>query len=143
MNNVNKPASNGKTGLFIFFIFLVLSIIFLVLESNSGSAESIPYSDFLSKVSDKKITQVCISDNQEISGYFTSANNRTVKFTTVIPYFDASLINFLEENDVVVVGEKSSVGVFYYIERFFFFLMLIFIFLFIAKQNSAEEQKIP
>ena len=141
MNNVNKPASKGKTGLFVFFIFLVLSIIFLVLESNSGSAESIPYSDFLTKVTDKKITQVCISDNQEISGYFTSANNRAVKFTTVIPYFDASLINFLEENDVVVVGEKSSVGVFYYIERFLPWLMLIFIFFFIAKQNSAQNNR--
>ena len=141
MNNVNKPAPKGRTGLFVFFIFLVLSIVFLVLESNAGSAEAIPYSDFLTKVTDKKITQVCISDNQEISGYFTSANNRTVKFTTVIPYFDASLINFLEENDVVVVGEKSSVGMFYYIERFLPWLMFIFIFLFIAKQNSAQNNR--
>ena len=141
MSNVNKPAPKGRTGLFVFFIFLVLSIVFLVLESNTGSAESIPYSDFLSKVTDKKITQVCISDNQEISGYFTSANNRSVKFTTVIPYFDASLINFLEENDVIVVGEKSSVGMFYYIERFLPWLMLIFIFLTITKQNSAQNNR--
>ena len=60
MNNVNKPAPKGRTGLFVFFIFLVLSIVFLVLESNAGSAEAIPYSDFLTKVTDKKITQVCL-----------------------------------------------------------------------------------
>ena len=113
----------------------------MLLETNSGSAEEISYSDFMTKVIDKEITQVCISDNQEISGYFTSSNNRPVRFTTVIPYFDATLIDFLEENDVVVVGEKSSVGIFYYIERFLPWLMFIFIFLFIAKQNSAQNNR--
>ena len=47
----------------------------------------------------------------------------------------------MEENDVVVVGEKSSVGIFYYIERFLPWLMFIFIFLFIAKQNSAQNNR--
>ncbi|MEE0878529.1 MAG: ATP-dependent zinc metalloprotease FtsH [Treponemataceae bacterium] len=141
MSNVTNPAPKGRTGIFVFFIFLVLSVVFLLLETNSGSAEEISYSDFMTKVIDKEITQVCISDNQEISGYFTSSNNRPVRFTTVIPYFDATLIDFLEENDVVVVGEKSSVGIFYYIERFLPWLMFIFIFLFIAKQNSAQNNR--
>ena len=108
MNNVNKPAPKGRTGLFVFFIFLVLSIVFLLLESNTGSSESISYSDFLSKVTDKEITHVSISDNQEISGYFTSTNNRPVKFTTVIPYFDASLINFLEENKNIILTYNKT-----------------------------------
>ena len=141
MSNASNPAPKGRAGLFIFFIFIVLSVVFLLLETKSGSAEEISYSDFMTKVTEQKITQVCISDNQEISGYFTSSNNRTVKFFTVIPYFDATLIDFLEKNNVIVVGEKSSVGLFYYIERFLPWLMFIFIFLFIAKQNSAQNNR--
>ena len=141
MSNLNNPAPKGRSGLLIFFVLLVISLIFLTFETANGSGENISYSEFLSLVESKKIMEVYISDNQEISGYFSSGNNRGVKFTTIIPYFDASLINFLEENDVVVVGEKSSVGVFYYIERFLPWLMLIFIFFFIAKQNSAQNNR--
>ena len=141
MSNLNNPAPKGRSGLLIFFVLLVISLIFLTFETANGSGENISYSEFLSLVESKKIVEVYISDNQEISGYFASGNNRGVKFTTIIPYFDASLINFLEENDVVVVGEKSSVGVFYYIERFLPWLMLIFIFFFIAKQNSAQNNR--
>lgn len=141
MSNLNNPAPKGRSGLLIFFVLLVISFIFLTFETANGSGENISYSEFLSLVESKKIVEVYISDNQEISGYFASGNNRGVKFTTIIPYFDASLINFLEENDVVVVGEKSSVGVFYYIERFLPWLMLIFIFFFIAKQNSAQNNR--
>ncbi len=141
MNNTNHPTQKGKAGLFIFFVLLVFSLVFLAFESNASSSESIPYSDFLSMVSEKKITQVCISDNQEISGYFTSDNNRTVKFSTIIPYFDADLIDFLEKNDVLIVGNQSSVGLFYYIERFFPWVIFIFLFIFIAKQNSAQNNR--
>ena len=141
MASINNNSPKGKFGYYIFFIFLILSLAFLILETSNGSEESISYSEFLTKVTDKKITEVYITDNQEISGYFTSSNNRAVKFSTVIPYFDSTLINFLEENNVIIVGEKSSVSFLSYVERFLPWIIFIFLFLLIAKQNSAQNAK--
>ena len=141
MPNLNNKSSKGNFGYYIFFLLLILSLAFLILDSGNKNEENISYSEFLTKVSEKKISEVYITDNQEISGYFTSSNNRGVKFTTVIPYFDSTLIDFLEKNEVIVVGEKSSVGVLYYIESFLPWLMFIFLFIFIAKQNAAQSSR--
>ena len=141
MSNLNNPAPKGRSGLLIFFVLLVISLIFLTFETANGRGENISYSEFLSLVESNKIVEVYISDNQEISGYFASGNNRGVKFTTIIPYFDAGLIDFLEENEVTVVGKQSSVGLLYYVERFLPWLIFIFLFFFIAKQNSAQNNR--
>ncbi len=141
MANVNNNSPKGKFGYYIFFIFLILSLAFLILETSNGGEESISYSEFLTKVTEKNITEVYITDNQEISGYFTSSNNRGVKFTTVIPYFDSSLIDFLEKNEVTVVGEKTSAGFMDYLQSFLPWIMFIFLFLFIARQNAAQNNR--
>ena len=141
MANVNNNSPKGKFGYYIFFIFLILSLAFLILETSNGGEESISYSEFLTKVTEKSITEVYITDNQEISGYFTSSNNRGVKFTTVIPYFDSSLIDFLEKNEVTVVGEKTSAGFMDYLQSFLPWIMFIFLFLFIARQNAAQNNR--
>ena len=68
MANVNNNSPKGKFGYYIFFIFLILSLAFLILEPSNGGEESISYSEFLTKVTEKNITEVYITDNQEISG---------------------------------------------------------------------------
>lgn len=141
MTNMNNKSPKGKFGYYIFFILIILSLAFLLFQTGNGNEESISYSEFLLKVTEKQITQVCITDSQEIWGYYTSPNNRSIKFTTIIPYFDSTLIDFLEKNEVVIVGEKSSVGFMDYLQSFLPWIMFIFFFLFIARQNAAQNNR--
>ena len=92
MSNLNSKQPKGKFGYYIFFLLITLSMIFLFVQTGDNKGNSISYSEFLTKVEEQKISEVYISDNQEISGYFISSNNKGVKFNTVIPYFDSSLI---------------------------------------------------
>jgi cell division protease FtsH len=141
MSNLNKNSSKSKFGYYVFFIFLIFSLLILIFDTKNKNEENISYSDFLTKVTEKKISEVYITDNQEISGYFIGSNNRGVKFSTVIPYFDSTLIDFLEKNEVVIVGEKSSVGFMYYLQSFLPWIMFIFLFVFIARQNAAQNSR--
>ena len=141
MSNLNSKQPKGKFGYYIFFLLITLSMIFLFVQTGDNKGNSISYSEFLTKVEEQKISEVYISDNQEIYGYFISSNNKGVKFNTVIPYFDSSLIEFLESHNVVVVGEKSTVGLFYYIEKILPWIMFVFLFTLIIRQNASNNSK--
>ena len=137
----NGKNNTGKIGLFFFAAIIILSIVFLFTNSHNYNNIEISYTEFLSKVSEKKITNVFISDEQEISGYVLSSNGQNVAFKTKIPYTDPSLMAFLDENKVIITGETAKTNIFDIIQSFIPWIILILFIIFMSRQNSNQNSR--
>lgn len=123
----NKTALLMVAGLiFLFLVFLNFS---------RGLVNEISYTDFMMELRSGNVDQVTILDMAEIQGtLYDSRTGRSVSFITTIPYRDDRLMESLEAQNVMVVGDSKGVS-FGVILLQFLPILLIFGFIFWMYRN--------
>ena len=132
-NNLKNPVISR----ILIVALLALGFAVLVLNNLKSESTEISYTDFVSFVDDGKILAVTISDGKKISGMYLS-NGGYNSFTTVVPYFDESLMSFLSEHNVKVTGKVSEGGLLSYVIQFL--PWVIFFILFISMMRNSNPQ---
>jgi len=109
--NDNKPKFNmdNRAALFLMFGLIALFFLFMLISRNRHIVE-IPYSQFISELHTGNIDSVTIFDMREIQGRRYDNDNRQMKFSTIIPYFDDTLLPALKESQVLLAGDSRGVS---------------------------------
>jgi len=106
-------------------LFMLIGLIILMIfqvNQNGGDNKSLSYSEFLSRVSDKKVARIVIENEKKVYGYYyanelqktdssqLSKKSKTSKydFWTNIPYGDPELVKTLIANGVKVEGNDDD-----------------------------------
>lgn len=107
--NKGKPKfEGGNRAALILMVGLALLFLTFVTFSRPRGREEISYSQFLVELRSGNIETVTILDMREIHGHRYDSNNRGTNFTTIIPYFDDTLLPALEEHGVLVKGDSKG-----------------------------------
>ena len=101
---------NGNRTVLLLMVGLTLLFLFFASLSRPVSNEKIAYSQFMTELRSGNIEDVTILDMREIRGRRYDADNRRVGFTTIIPYFDDTLMPALEESGVAIKGDSKGVS---------------------------------
>ncbi len=110
-NNKNQQQSSGQKNpnKNIFFIMIVMAIVFSISFFYSNitnyTKNNVEYSKFLDSLERNEIGTVTIVAQNEIRGIFTNG----VRFRTLIPYYDETLVPKLREKGVLFSGAKLPV----------------------------------
>ncbi len=101
----------GNRTAFLLIAGLVILFLFFVSLTKSNGVDEITYSQFMAELQSGNIEKVTILDMREIRGRRYDMNNRSVGFTTIIPYFDDNLLPALEQSGVTVRGDTKGVSI--------------------------------
>ena len=121
------------------FLWLIIAIVLVSVFSNFGPnhamADRLPYSQFLSEVSQGMITSVTVEDNKVISG--VTKNNR--RFVTFIPLYDPALLGQLLKANVTINGQEKQQESFllHLFVNWFPMLLLIGVWVFFMRQMQG------
>lgn len=99
---------NFRNNYFTLFVLLALLGLFFYFFSNQQNAgrNEIPYSQFLEYVSQGQVESVQIVDQSQVRGVLRDSSER--EFRTLIPYFDAALVDLLREQGVRFSGISNQ-----------------------------------
>ncbi len=122
-NNNNQQKSNrdqGNTGfsfrnnrLALFFLMGVLTLFLVyIFSGNRSSANEIPYSQFLGHLNQGQVESIRILDQYQIEGVLKEVGGSNRNFITNIPYFDAGLVQLLQDRGVRFSGAPRPVSPF-------------------------------
>lgn len=93
------------------FLMIIMGMFLMVLfQDDSSQGREIPYSQFLSYLSEGEIQSVEILDQEEIKGTLKNRTGESRFFTTNIPYFDDALVEQLREQGVQFSGSPKPVS---------------------------------
>ena len=146
-NGKNMPhinPSGGRFGFSFLLLIAIFSIFFMLLNRENNALPVISYSDFLDAVEQGHIRTVQIQDQKIIVGTMGSVNaapDMQSRFQTVIPYADAELMSFLEQNDVEVTGKVSKPSVLNELFEYVPLFLMIFFVIFIMRQMSMQNTR--
>lgn len=121
------------------FLWLIIAIVLVSVFSNFGPnhavADRLPYSQFLTEVSQGMIHTVTVEDNKVITG--VTKNNR--RFVTYIPMYDAALLGQLLKANVTVNGQEKQQESFllHLFVNWFPMLLLIGVWVFFMRQMQG------
>ncbi|MCR4790670.1 MAG: ATP-dependent zinc metalloprotease FtsH [Treponemataceae bacterium] len=135
----NQLNNNNRTAKIIGICLVIAVFVFLFFSFYRPSASRVSYSEFLSYVKSGKVSSVLITDNKSITGSLKVSDGKFQKFETEIPYFDDDLFTLLQENDVIISGDSSSQGFWYYFFNFLPWLVFILIFMAMMRSNSQQN----
>lgn len=112
MNNTpKKPAGKGGGNQLLITVIIIIAIAWIAFWFTSQKTEEraqFTYSQFMEKVTDKKITNMSVKIvEKDILGEYTDEGIST-KFKTYIPYSTDRLVSTLLENNVKVEGEPKE-----------------------------------
>ncbi len=96
----------------VFFLLMVGLLVFYMFRSDNTAIQEIPYSVFISRVEQRQVEAVKITDNNMIEGTFRSAVSGELpqRFKTRIPYDDPALLQRLEDQGIAVSGAVSNIS---------------------------------
>ncbi len=99
-------SSSTLKNLFLWMaILLVAILLWNTLNAGQSKPEEIPYSQFMTKVDKGEISDVTITDNQEVKGSFKGGQS----FKTMLPFqADSEFIGRLQRAKVEIKGEISK-----------------------------------
>ena len=102
----SKPQSsrNRRIGYILLFVITVIVSYNFIDIPKSNSEELVPYSIFRDYVSEQKIKECTIVENENIIEF--SFNDAS--YTTRIPYTDLTLIEFLLKNEITIKSENRE-----------------------------------
>lgn len=121
------------------FLWLIIAIVLVSVFSNFGpnhaAADRLPYSQFLTEVSQGMIHSVTVEDNKIITG--VTKNNR--RFVTNIPVYDPALLGQLLKANVTVTGQEKQQESFllHLFVNWFPMLLLIAVWVFFMRQMQG------
>jgi cell division protease FtsH len=108
-----KPVfSGGGPNHLALLFFLVMAGLFIAyfLRSEAPAVQEVAYSDFLQYLDRDEVTAVKIYDNNIIDGARRGPGGQSVRFKTMIPYNDPSLLAALRAKDIMVSGAAASLS---------------------------------
>jgi cell division protease FtsH len=108
-----RPAlPGGRPNRFALIFFLVVTGLFIAyfFRSDTPTVQEIPYSAFTNYMDRSEITAVKILDNETIEGTLKGVSGELVRFKTLIPYQDPSLLPSLREKGINVSGGASRLS---------------------------------
>ncbi|HQO02241.1 MAG TPA: ATP-dependent zinc metalloprotease FtsH [Spirochaetota bacterium] len=110
----------------LLMLIVVLAIAFFRLSDyRTPQIETMQYSEFVSRVNDKKIKTAVIVDGKKIEGTYMKGEQAT-NYETLIPYDDPELVRTLLSNGIEVRGKVSDDNIF--LKGFLQFLPWLFFF---------------
>ena len=112
-NNSQKPLLPGgrpNLALFFFLAMLILFAAFFFQNGAPAAAEEMAYSDFLQYLDRNEVLEVRIYDNNAIDGLRRTQGGEQVRFKTLIPYTDPSLIPVLTARGIKVSGAAAGLS---------------------------------
>lgn len=121
------------------FLWLIIAVVLVSVFSNFGpshvAADRLPYSQFLSEVSQGLIQSVTIEDNKVITGM--TKNNR--RFVTYMPMQDPALLGQLLKSNVTINGQEKQQESFllHLFVNWFPMLLLIGVWVFFMRQMQG------
>ncbi|MEI6095319.1 MAG: ATP-dependent zinc metalloprotease FtsH [Gammaproteobacteria bacterium] len=121
------------------FLWLIIAIVLVSVFSNFGPnhavADRLPYSQFLTEVSQGMIHSVTVEDNKVITG--VTKNNR--RFVTYIPIYDSALLGQLLKANVTVNGQEKQQESFllHLFVNWFTMILLIGVWVFFMRQMQG------
>ena len=121
------------------FLWLIIAIVLVSVFSNFGPnhavADRLPYSQFLTEVSQGMIHSVTVEDNKVITG--VTKNNR--RFVTYIPIYDSALLGQLLKANVTVNGQEKQQESFllHLFVNWFPMILLIGVWVFFMRQMQG------
>lgn len=121
------------------FLWLIIAIVLVSVFSNFGPnhavADRLPYSQFLTEVSQGMVQSVTVEDNKVING--VTKNNR--RFVTYIPVYDPALLGQLLKANVTINGQEKQQESFllHLFVNWFPMLLLIGVWVFFMRQMQG------
>ena len=121
------------------FLWLIIAIVLVSVFSNFGPnhavADRLPYSQFLTELSQGMIHSVTVEDNKVITG--VTKNNR--RFVTYIPIYDSALLGQLLKANVTVNGQEKQQESFllHLFVNWFPMILLIGVWVFFMRQMQG------
>ncbi|MDR1929021.1 MAG: ATP-dependent zinc metalloprotease FtsH [Treponema sp.] len=117
-NQNNKPLrpviKNGGPNRFALFFFLAMAILFAAyfFRSEAVPIQEVSYSEFLKSLDKDEITEVKILDNSVIEWTRGGPVENSIRFKTVIPYGDPSLLSELrsKKNIRAITGSSANLS---------------------------------
>jgi cell division protease FtsH len=102
----------GRPNRFALIFFLVVTGLFIAyfFKADAPAVQEIPYSAFTNYLDRSEITAVKILDDSIIEGTLKAVSGELVRFKTLIPYQDPSLLPSLREKGINVSGGASSLS---------------------------------
>ncbi|VDB00989.1 Cell division protein FtsH [Olavius algarvensis spirochete endosymbiont] len=104
-----KLEMDGKTTIAL-IIGAILLFFFVISLVKDNITSSLTYSQFIQELESGNVEEVKIIDMREIRGKRFDENGKRVNFTTIIPYFDDSLLGRLEQVGVSVIGDSKGIS---------------------------------
>jgi cell division protease FtsH len=104
--------SNGKPNRFalVFFLIMVGLFIAFYFRNETPAIQEIPYSAFTNYMERNEISAVKILDNNIIEGTLKGNSGDLVRFKTLIPYQDPTLLPSLREKGINISGAVSGLS---------------------------------
>lgn len=121
------------------FLWLIIAIVLVSVFSNFGPnhavADRLPYSQFLTEVSQGMVHSVTVEDNKVITG--VTKNNK--RFVTYIPVYDPALLGQLLKANVTINGQEKQQESFllHLFVNWFPMLLLIGVWVFFMRQMQG------
>lgn len=115
-NNGNQDPGSPKFNLgnnryaFVFLMIIMGMFLVVLFQDNSSPGRDIPYSQFLTYLSEGEVESVEILDQNEIEGTLKNRTGESRLFKTNIPYFDDALVEQLREKGVRFSGSPKPVS---------------------------------
>jgi cell division protease FtsH len=117
-----RPAlPGGRPNRVALIFFLVVAGLFIAyfFRTDAPAVQEIPYSAFTNYLDRSEITAVKILDNNTIEGTLKGVSGELVRFKTLIPYADPSLLPSLREKGINVSGAVTGLSPWRVIMEFF------------------------
>jgi cell division protease FtsH len=108
-----RPAlPGGRPNRVALIFFLVVAGLFIAyfFRTDAPAVQEIPYSAFINYLDRSEITAVKILDNNTIEGTLKGVSGELVRFKTLIPYEDPSLLPSLREKGINVSGAVTGLS---------------------------------
>jgi cell division protease FtsH len=116
-NDQNKPnlpsrPLQGKPNRFALIFFLVVAGLFIAyfFRNDAPAVREIPYSAFINHLELNEVAAVRILDNNSIEGTLKGASGELLRFKTLIPYQDPTLLPVLREKGVNISGGSAGLS---------------------------------
>ncbi|MDR0496136.1 MAG: ATP-dependent zinc metalloprotease FtsH [Treponema sp.] len=116
-NKPNKPLKpllpGGKSNHFALFFFMAMAALFAAyfFRNEPSNIQEMAYSDFILHLERNEVADVKIFDNNTIEGTRRAQGGEQVRFKTVIPYTDPSLIPTLITRGIKVTGAAAGTSI--------------------------------
>ncbi len=104
------PIQGGRANRFalIFFLLVVGLFVAYFFRGDGAAVQEIPYSTFTAYLERNEVEAVKILDGSTIEGALKGASGDMVRFKTMIPYQDPSLLTELRDRGVKISGSVSG-----------------------------------